>query len=492
MPSISLAAFRIRTVLVAILASGCGPRSDVHARAPRTEAPTTPPPSVTTATAPPAAPAAPDEERTAPSEGDAAARVSLPFAEDDYAGAKSRAKERKLPLFVDVWASWCHTCMSMRELVLTDPKLVRLESHFVWLAIDSENTVKNQKFLDRFPTRSLPTLWVIDAETETPVLKWIGAATADELVALLDDVERDVKAGSGAGAGSTEATSLWLRANHASAEGKAEEAVNLYRQALQLGKKDWPNRARALEALSMRLRELGRTSDALELSKREVEAMPPGTSRVNVLINGIDAAVAMQTPPARKALASFVRLGTKIAEDSSEPILLDDRSSLYLSLVGIVAASDREESRRLASEWVSLLEAEASRDAPEARRVWDSHRLEAYLALGEPERAVPMLEQSERETPDDYNPPARLSRAYAALGEYAAARSAAGRALSRASGPRKLRIYMLQADIFVAEKKLPEARAALGEALEFARTAKFSKEYDGLVRAIERRMKGLR
>ncbi len=220
--------------------------------------------------------------------------------------------------------------------------------------------------------------------------------------------------------------------------------------------------------------------------------MPPGTSRANVLLNGIDAAVAMPTPAARQALVSFVRLGTRIAEDPSEPILLDDRSSLYQSLVGVVGATDRQESRRLAREWANLLEAEASRDPPEARRVWDSHRLEAYLVLGQPERAVPMLEQSERETPDDYNPPARLARAYVALGKYDAALDAVRRALSRAGGPRKLRIYMLEADVFTADEKPSEARAALAEALEFARTAKLSKEYDGLVRAIERRLKGLR
>lgn len=31
---------------------------------------------------------------------------ALPFIEDDYAAALSRAREAKLPLFVEVWAPW--------------------------------------------------------------------------------------------------------------------------------------------------------------------------------------------------------------------------------------------------------------------------------------------------------------------------------------------------------------------------------------------------
>src|SRR5262249_9796956 len=155
------------------------------------------------------------------------------------------AAARSLPLFVDVWASWCHSCMSMKEVVLPDPTLLRLKDAFVWLSIDSEKA-DNAAFLDRFPAKSLPTLWVIDVKKEAPVFKWIGAATAEELGALLEDAGMGAKAAKPSG----DATMLWVQANRASAEGHAEQAVNLYRQALKAGKNDWPRRAKALEALS--------------------------------------------------------------------------------------------------------------------------------------------------------------------------------------------------------------------------------------------------
>ena len=60
------------------------------------------------------------------------------------------------------------------------PALAPLASSYVWLSIDFENP-GNSPFLRRFVTLSLPTLWVIEPADETPMLKWIGAATANEL-----------------------------------------------------------------------------------------------------------------------------------------------------------------------------------------------------------------------------------------------------------------------------------------------------------------------
>jgi thiol-disulfide isomerase/thioredoxin len=56
--------------------------------------------------------------------GTAAAQIPLnaplAFIEDDYERARGEAKRRNVPLFVDVWASWCHTCMSIKQYVLPE------------------------------------------------------------------------------------------------------------------------------------------------------------------------------------------------------------------------------------------------------------------------------------------------------------------------------------------------------------------------------------
>ena len=100
-----------------------------------------------------------------------------------------------------------------------------------------------------------------------------------------------------------------------------------------------------------------------------------------------------------------------------QPVAADDRSSAYGILLSVEQErGDSLAARRTAQAWASFLEAQAARAAtPEERTVFDSHRLTAYLELGEPERALPMLLASERDFPSDYNPPARLAIAYREL-----------------------------------------------------------------------------
>ena len=61
-------------------------------------------------------PRLPRESSQAPSQG-------ITFIEDDYEGAKKRALAEHLPMFVDAWAAWCHTCLSMKEYVWGDAAL---------------------------------------------------------------------------------------------------------------------------------------------------------------------------------------------------------------------------------------------------------------------------------------------------------------------------------------------------------------------------------
>jgi thioredoxin-like negative regulator of GroEL len=416
---------------------------------------------------------------------------ALPFIEDDYERALASARERNVPVFVDVWASWCHTCLSMKQYVLTDPALAELSGSFVWLAIDSERR-DNAAFLQRFPTRNLPTLWVVEPSTQAPLLKWIGAATARELTGVLEDVLQARTTQPDApptAAGAAELNTLWLRAQRASAAGETEQAIGFYKRALALAPPDWSHRAQSAEALSMRLSESDQYAATVELAAREAQAMPTSTARLNVVLNAIDSGEELPADaPQRAALPALIALGTSLAETPSEAVLLDDRSSLYLSLVSVLKASNPEESKRLARSWSNALDAQAARETePVRRRVWDPHRVDAYLALDEAARAVPMLEQSEREAPEDYNAAARLARVYLTLQRLPEARAAIDRALPLAKGPRKLRLYTLKADILEAAGDKAGARTALAEALDFGRSSQLQTQHAKQLTAIERR-----
>ncbi|MDP9151467.1 MAG: thiol reductase thioredoxin, partial [Myxococcota bacterium] len=168
-------------------------------------------------------------------------------------------------------------------------------------------------------------------------------------------------------------------------------------------------------------------------------------------------------------------------------------SDLYDYLVHALRELGRDdEARALALAWAAFLEREASRaPSPRARAVFDAHRLLAYTAMGEPLRAVPLLEQSEHDFPSDYNPPARLARAYLEAGLHADALAAIRRALDLAYGPRKLRLWALEADVYEAKGDKASARRALRDALDFSATLALTGGYPELRAALQKRFAAL-
>jgi thiol-disulfide isomerase/thioredoxin len=408
-----------------------------------------------------------------------AAAESLPFVHDDYPRAIREALRTKRPIFVDAWAPWCHSCQSMRAFVLTDPSLAPLARDFVWLSIDTEKD-QNASFVARFPNRVWPTLWLIDAEREAAELRWEGTATAPELVTLLAAAR--ARPGSEAGA------VAFLRANQAALRGAFAEAERGYRAALAAP--GFGERPRAAEALIGLLASQKDAAACAELAVAEGGALPPGTSRATVLATGLACARDARRADDLRALAA---LAERAAADPDARTAADDRSALYEELVETrKELGDAAGARALAGTWAAFLEREAAR-APtrQARAVFDPHRLAAYLAAGEPARAVPMLTESERDFPDDYNPPARLARAYLASKQHDDAKAAVERACARVYGPRALRVFALAADVASARGERDGERRALEEALRRTAQAPLNDGQSKLRAELARRLRAL-
>lgn len=397
---------------------------------------------------------APERPASAPTTQALSPREVLPFVADDYPRALAEAKRTHRPLFVDTWAPWCHSCLSMRAYVFTDPSLAALADDFVWLAVDTEKET-NAPFVTRFPHQVSPTLWVIDPDRETPILKWGGTATAKELVDLLSTARLS------APEHATKTTLAFVRGNHALAAGRTAEAESAYREALTSAAPDDPHRARAAEALISILSNKSELVDCVRFAREIATTLRPGSSHAAVLAQGLACA---REAKRKDDVAVLAKEALVIAEHGEPGMVADDRSALFEEVVETEkdAGSERE-ARNVARTWATFLEGEAAR-APnsEARAVFDAHRLSAYLAMGEPERAVPMLSQSEREFQADYNPPARLARAYLEMKRLPEADSAIKRAMSRVYGPRVMRVAVLAADI----AKAREDRAGEVQALE--------------------------
>lgn len=346
----------------------------------------------------------------------AAAYGVLPFIHDDYPRALAEARKQNKPIFVDSWAPWCHACLSMKSYVFTDPALAPLADKYVWLAVDTERE-SNAAFVAKFTHEALPTLWLVDPETERVIWRWAGTLTATELRDALTKDETAVR--------------------------------TVHTQVMESAKGDPATCARLVVTMA--------------------KSMPRGTPRADVLVTGLDCAGAAKL---RAETDELVALALKDATTADGSLLADDRSALFEAVVAAKEAlGDPSGAKAVAAQWATLLEAEAAKArTPAARSVFDPHRLGAYLALGQPERAVPMLLESERDFPDDYNPPARLAKAYLEMKKLDDAASAVERARARVYGPRVMRVLAMAADVAKARGDREGERKLLEEAL--ARTEK--------------------
>ena len=288
-----------------------------------------------------------------------------------------------------------------------------------------------------------------------------------ELAALLGDAAAGVAAGTDDAA----ATAALLRGERASAAGKRDDAIREYRAALASAPPRWERRARTDEALASELWAAKDDTGCAALADAEMAKIPPGTSLANVGLLGLQCA--RRAPPASPAhglAARLARAVEQIALDPSVPMLDDDRSGLFEEVV-----DDRNEdhdpagAKSLATSWAELLEARAAQaKTPGARAVFDAHRMLAYVALGDPARALPMLAQSERDLPSDYNPPARIARIDLVLQKYDDGLAAIQRALAKGYGPRKLKLYLLEADLLKAKGDATGVKRVVDEAVAYA------------------------
>jgi len=320
--------------------------------------------------------------------------------------------------------------------------------------VDTERP-SSAAFLAKFPIDSWPTLLLVDPRTERPLLRWLGSVTDTQLVQLLDDGERAFRP-----AGADPLQAAVADADRLQGSGRSADAAKAFAELLRKAPPDWRDRTRIEESLVLALEDAGEWQACAETAR--TSRLPSGHSRSDVLGTGLLCALeAPKAAPWRGAALDAAR-ATATAELADDAQLADDRSGLYELLVMDAQQAGRAgEVKRLAREWLAFLERDA-RAAPDAsaRAALDPHRLEAALDASQPALALPALLQSERESPDDFEPPALLAIAYRELGRYPEALAASERAFSRAQGPRRLRILWDRSEIY----------AKLGDAAARART----------------------
>ena len=350
----------------------------------------------------------------------------------------------------------------MKAFVFTDASLARHAGQFVWLDIDGEKA-KNAFVRSKLKIPAYPTLYVLDPATERVALRWVGGATVPQLHKLLDEGRAAVIGGG------SDLDGLLAKADALYGAGEDSSAAAAYQQALAAAPRDWPHYPRVIDATLFALSNSESYRRCVELSREAMDRLKGTTSGAGAAASGLACALSLppDEPDRKELIAVFEARCNEVVKDPSIALSTDDRSGIYLTLADARDdAKDAEGKKRVLAECAALLEhGAAAAKTKEQRAVFDAHRLGVYLELEQPERAVPMLEASERDFPDDYNPPARLAVAFRAMKQYGKALAASDRALAKAYGPRKMRLFTNRLDIYFAQGDSAAARATLEQAI---------------------------
>jgi tetratricopeptide (TPR) repeat protein len=375
----------------------------------------------------------------------------------------------------------------MRAFVFTDPALTSRAGQFVWLELNVDDE-RNATHRERLGLEALPTFYVLNPADESVVMRRVDGMSVGEMEAFLDEARA-------AAAGPAPASPLeaaLLKADRLNGEGRKAEAAAAYREALDGAPAGWPPYGRAVVALLFLQQSLNEEPKCLALAREARPRLSGSPASVMVARSGLDCARGLPKEDAGRvaAIAEMEDATRRTLAPPGVGAAADDVSSSHLSLIqarkdaGDVAGAARD-----AEAWAAFLEAQAAAArTPEQRAVFDSHRLSAYLELKQPERAIPMLHESERDLSDDYNPPARLAVAYLAMKQPDQALAASNRALPKVSGPRRIRVLLNRADIFSAKGDAAASREALEQALACAEALPAGQRSEGTIKALQKKL----
>jgi thiol-disulfide isomerase/thioredoxin len=389
-----------------------------------------------------AAPATTPRDACPPAEREGGA---MAWIRDDYAGALACARARHQPLVLDLWAPWCHTCLSMQTTVFTDPSFAADASRFVFASLDTDRD-GNVAAVAKFPLSAWPTFYVVGGD-EQVLARFVGGASLAQFHAFLDDGAR-VAAGSAAGSADVHL----LAADRAFAGSDYASAERELTAALAAGSASWPRRADAYVSLAMATAKAGDPAGCLTLGEQAIDKTGNAAAASDFLVVTLGCATARKAAEPARAAAfrdrAIARWRALIA-DAASPMSIDDRSDAMASLREALDDAGRHDDARAVAEHQRAMLDDAAAKAPNpfAAMTYNWHRAEVYTYLGRGLDIVAALEKSAKDLPDEYDPLARLGWVYLKAEQWADAASWMDKALAKMYGPRKARYLGLRADI---------------------------------------------
>ncbi|HLU68564.1 MAG TPA: thioredoxin family protein [Kofleriaceae bacterium] len=405
--------------------------------------------------------------------------ITIPWVSDDWTGALARARQAGLPVFVDLWAPWCHTCLSMKQVVMVDPAMAPYLDRFIWLEIDTDKP-ENAPVLETLAIEVWPTLYVVSPPPEgggpqevQVQARHLGAASVAQLRDVLEQGEKG-HLDAMAAAGQLDAASPLGRVragDRAAAAGDHAAADRAYGEALAAAPADWPRTADVLvKQIAARYR-AGDLAGCADLAMREAEraALGATASVTDFAYYGDRCAAALDDPRARLLRGRLSDAIRKVVDAPDAAMSVDDRSDALRVMRQIAHDfGDEETAREIAERQRALLD-RAAAEAPSAmaRMTYNWPRAEVYMYLGRAAELIPDIERSVAELPEEYDPPYRLAGLYLEVGRLDDAMKMAERARGLIYGPRKARVLILIADIHRARGDRAAEKRARQEVVDY-------------------------
>ena len=405
-----------------------------------------------------------------------AAPAAIVWRHDDYAAARKRAVDERKPLVIDMWAPWCHTCLSMQQTVLVDPSIRALADRFVWLAVDTDRE-GNAEVVGRYPVGAWPTFFVVSAEPHKVESRLVGSGTVLEFRDFLEHGERGWRETSGQKG--LDGPMRHVRDGDRAAVARDWRAADeAYRKALASG--DLGERLPDVLVAAIGVRYKAEDwAGCMDLGRRRlVDAAQTRTAKAADFAAYADmcAERSGDETQARSLRAAIVAEGSPVRAvlmDPKTPLSVDDRSDGLRILRDAHDALGQKDAGTALAEKQRALLLDAITRAPDARAAMTFNwpLAEVCARLGRPQDAIPILARSVDALPDEYDPPYRLAWLLVEAGRAREALPWAERSLGRVYGPRKARVQGLIAEIhhdlgdLDAERRARSAVVAIWEAL---------------------------
>ena len=389
----------------------------------------------------------------------AKAEGPLTWFHDDYAGALACAKQKGVPLVLDLWAPWCHTCLSMQSTVFMDPSFKAAADKFVFAALDTDREV-NAAAVDKYPLSAWPTFYVVGHD-ERVLARFVGAASVAQFHAFLDAGTRAMKGGV---VGPDEHL---LNAERAVAAKDLATAETELLAALAAAPAAWPRKADALVSLIGTKAKRKDLAGCVEVGEKYMDDNGNAASASDFLSYATGCAKDLlakdptQADRVTKLRERAVTRWRQLMDDKATPMSVDDRSDVMMYLrETLVILGRKDEALKVAEAQRAMLDdAAAKATDPMHAMTYNWPRAEVYVFLDKPLELVPALEKSIKDLPKEYDPPARLGWIYLKAGKLDEAAKYTDQAIALAYGPRKVRTLTQRAEIAAKQNDRATERA---------------------------------